>query len=107
MKSDTLPYEFTMTFRRASDVRVVISDADYQRNGISGVGFWQFTLMHGDRPEQPLIAVLFTDDDDCYCAVINPADMADHWRGDVFKPYLKEWVEASRDTFFQWGTVSA
>lgn len=82
-----------------SDGVAIVEDISYQRNGISGEGFYQleFTYWYAakSRGAKRLNAVLFTTPK--HCAVINPLDIEDHWRGDnfedKFRPLIPMWDE--------------
>jgi hypothetical protein len=73
---------------------LTINNIERHRNGVSGEGFHmvQFDLRGSDAhgPES-LTAVVF--DDAKYCAVIDPTDPNNKWRGDQFEPQLREAIE--------------
>lgn len=88
---------------------IIISLA-YQRNGMSGEGFFQveFVLTEDGR-STALIAVMPDRYDEeteehsvspTHTYVINPSDKDSHWRGDRIGSLLCPWVEANRDAAF-------
>jgi hypothetical protein len=84
----------------------VIREIDYQRNGVTGEGFYVVRFLHvpfydgvqnlDDSVE--LLGIVFADHKRC-AAVVNPRDLTSHYRGDSFEDGLriaiKAW-EASR-----------
>ena len=74
----------------ATDTNIKIDGISYQRNGISGEGFYQVFFRFSEKgiAERNLIAVLTGDK--TYCFVIDPLDIEDHWRGDNFESDLRK-----------------
>jgi hypothetical protein len=69
---------------------MLIKSVQYQRNGISGIGFHQFAITWEGRD---LIAVLFDHESkDCLVAVMDPTDLTSCYRGDVAEPFLKAYL---------------
>ena len=66
------------------EIKVDVIAADYQRNGISGEGFYAVTIRCDG--ETLLATIAYKDDgetfDDISCRVVNPLDLAAHFRGD-------------------------
>lgn len=80
--------------------RLVITDIDSQRNGVAGEGFYvvKFTYyvgeLHGDvvwGQREELLGVLFPSDSS-RTAIIDPLNLASHWRGDRFADALRKAV---------------
>jgi hypothetical protein len=80
--------------------RYVIHEIDFQRNGVSGEGFYVVRFWYteienayeglSEHTEHKLIGVLFNDPS-C-TAIVDPADLQSHWRGDRFATALREAV---------------
>lgn len=70
----------------------------YQRNGISGEGFFHVGFRPTDEPNRALQAVVLSKDADERLGavgsfVFDPADPSFHWRGDYFAGELRAAVE--------------
>lgn len=74
----------TFTIPRTEDTCEVL-EVDYQRNGISGEGFHVVRFRFQDHE---LLGVVF--DEPKHVAVIDPTDLASHWRGDNFEAGLRQ-----------------
>ncbi len=80
-----------------------VNKVEYQRNGISGTGFSQvyFRMRNDDGTNGlHLIGVVFPLEKSC--AVINPLDASDHYRGDCFEVDLRTAI--TKDRLEQFGT---
>jgi len=66
------------------EIKVDVIAADYQRNGITGEGFYAVTIRCDG--ETLLATIAYKDDgetfDDISCRVVNPLDLTSHFRGD-------------------------
>ena len=73
-----------------TDMNIKVDGIDFQRNGISGEGFYQVFFRYSDKgiPERKLIGVITGDK--TYCFVIDPSDIENHWRGDNFESDLRK-----------------
>ena len=73
-----------------TDMNIKIDGIDFQRNGISGQGFYQVFFRYSEKgiPEKNLIGILT--DDKTYCFVVDPSDIESHWRGDNFESELRK-----------------
>lgn len=94
------PYEFTVEHLNSPTTRCVVTEIDYQRNGVSGEGFFVLRFQCSSSPERPLIGIVF-DEAPRHVAVIDPYNLAEHFRGDVFEQGLRQAVAARYDTI--WG----
>ena len=67
-----------------NDIDVEVMNADYQRNGVGGEGFYA-VLIRCDN-ESLLATISYADDgetfDECSCRVSDPLDLTAHYRGD-------------------------
>jgi hypothetical protein len=78
---------------------VTILEQDYQRNGVSGKGFYSFRIRTVEDGEtRTLLATIEgTEDDELdarTCRVVDPLDLSAHWRGDSIGDAL---MDACRD----------
>jgi len=78
------------TFKTDDGVRTpgetcIVSEMAYQRNGISGSGFY---VIQFKRQGTTLQAIVF--DEPKHVAIIDPMDLDNHWRGDVFERGLRQ-----------------
>lgn len=73
---------------------ITATEVTYQRNGISGEGFHVVKFGYvGEMPPVTLIGVVF--DAPKTIAILDPLDLANHWRGDNFETALREIIEES------------
>lgn len=88
----------------ARDGMYEATEMSYQRNGVAGNGFF-VVRFKSERSIQTYIGIVF--DDECNpeqkmsVAVINPSDLSDHYRGDVFAQPLRECIEARKDEMWK------
>jgi hypothetical protein len=85
--------------RKRHTFNLTINSIEYHRNGIAGEGFHmvQFDLRGSWlRTPQALTAVVF--ETSRYCAVIDPTDPNNKWRGDQFESQLREAIEEYNDS---------
>lgn len=77
--------------------RIIITEIDSQRNGVAGEGFYvvkfsyYFGELHGDvvwGQREELVGILFPSDSS-RTAIIDPANLKSHWRGDHFASALR------------------
>lgn len=73
----------------------LVREIDYQRNGVSGEGFYvvSFRRLHSDGPI--LWGIVF--ENPKHVAVVDPMDIRSHWRGDQFEAGLREVTKAWMD----------
>jgi len=71
-------------------MKLKIDRVRYHRNGCMGAGFdlveFRYRLQ-GERRERRLVAAVFEEAGNC--AVIEPANLLNKWRGDDFEPALR------------------
>lgn len=71
-------------------MKLKIDLARYHRNGIMGQGFTAVAFrwrMQGERKERRFVATVF--EETGACAVIEPDNLHNRWRGDDFEPFLR------------------
>ena len=89
-----------------------ITDVQWHRNGISGLGFHvvRFVSKGDDGPPRPFVAVVFNKAENYEIAVLDTTDLTQCWRGDRFKDEVMEAIEVydnrSVDNWTQLMTVS-
>lgn len=76
-----------------------IIKASYHRNGVSGIGFYAVLFQEEGRR---MIASIFDDDSECYCAVYDIDELyqeniefahGNSWRGDHYKDQIMPLLE--------------
>lgn len=72
-----------------------IKSLHYQRNGVSGIGFYQCEYAH--EGEAGLIATFEPSNDDLHikyetCRAIDPKDLTKAYRGDVVAGEIKQYI---------------
>lgn len=67
------------------DIKVDVLNADYQRNGVGGEGFYAVAIRCDGQ--SLLATIAYKDDgetfDDCSCRVVDPLNLKEHFRGDA------------------------
>lgn len=94
-----------------SELNIIIIDASFHHNGISGLGFWAvlFDADHhagnNEKRRSRMIASLF--DEPGVCAVYSISELVNgnikfacgnSWRGDVYEEELRPMIEKMRET---------
>lgn len=84
---------------------IMVVEADYQRNGVAGEGFYVLRFAYEERV---LTGVLFgyvantgEIQEYGYCAVVDPSDLTVHWRGDHFAPVLRRCLTERYDELWR------
>lgn len=107
------PYDFFIPQLRHEPTHCRVIEMDYQRNGVSGAGFFVLRFMCSESPERPLVGIVFDYDPhdeseplgmfdkgwrNPRTAVIDPSDLTRHWRRDHFDQGLRDCI---RDRYEQ------
>ena len=82
-------------------IDIILKGMDYQRNGVSGIGF--YTVVFDCEDGKDFIATFETFEDDLNikiesCRVVNPKNPLVGWRGDNFGDSINKLLFAIRST---------
>ena len=73
-----------------TDMNIKINGVDFQRNGVGGEPFYQVFFTYKKRGMNEIDLVGVVTDNPTQCFVVDPKDIQNHWRGDVFESELRK-----------------